>query len=103
MGSEQMATDVRRVTLTPTVVRQTLYYFGDTNLGEDGGHFVTRLFALTAAADEDNRGKLATLWPEHVTAFNIAARMGWGLDYLRGLAKAHELHAENMLDMGGAA
>ncbi|MBS1674452.1 MAG: hypothetical protein JSS74_10855 [Actinobacteria bacterium] len=90
-----------RVVLSPTVVRHTLWYFGDRNLGEDGGSFVARLFQLIAVADMENRGKLSEHWPEHVSAFAVAATTPWGMDWLRGLAKAAEVDVDQ-LDMIGA-
>lgn len=101
MGKQESGEMRARVLLSPTVVRQTLGYFGDGNLGEDGGHFVSRLFQLIAVADAENRGKLATLWPEHVEAFAVAATTPWGMDWLRGLAKAAEVGTDQ-LDMIGA-
>ena len=102
MGTKQEMTAMEsRVMLSPAVVRQTLWHFGDRNLGEDGGHFVARLFQLIAVADAENRGKLAGLWPEHVTAFAVVGTTPWGLDWLRGLAKAAERDVDQ-LDMIGA-
>lgn len=87
------------MSLSPKVVRQTLHFFGDTNLGEDGGGFVTRLFQLIAVADEENRAKLADIFPEHVAAFVVAGTTPWGIEWLRALSKSMELGDVEALDM----
>lgn len=80
-----------QVALSPEVVRHTLWWFGDRTYGTEPGHFITRLLNLISAADETNREKLASLWPEYVQAHGVVAREPWGLDLLLSLAKAELL------------
>lgn len=70
------------------VAQHVLWFFGDVNLGVDGGHFAQRLFALMSSADEENFEKLQSLWPEEAKALRAVQREPWGLDWLRSIVKA---------------
>lgn len=78
-----------RPVITLDVARHVLWHFGDTNLGQEPGHFVQRLLVLASAADEANLEKLRTGWPELIYAWESVARKPWGLDWLRGIVKDH--------------
>lgn len=77
-----------RLTLTLDQARALLHWFGDTNLGIDPGHFVTRLLALISCADDENKEILRGHWPELVYGFEKVQRTPWGLDWVRGIVKA---------------
>lgn len=79
------ATD--RPVVSLDVARAVLWHFGDTNLGQEPGHFVARLLVLASAADDDNLEKLRAGWPELIYAWENVSRKPWGLDWLRGIAK----------------
>lgn len=87
-----------RPVITLEVARQVLYHFGDSNLGQQPGHFVQRLLMLVSAADAENFEKLRAGWPEYVAAFEAVARKPWGLDWLRGIVKADLDARERGLD-----
>lgn len=76
-----------RPVITLDVARHVLWHFGDTNLGLQPGHFVSRLLVLVSAADEGNLEKLRAGWPERINAWESVARKPWGLDWLRGIVK----------------
>lgn len=76
-----------RPVITLDVARHVLWHFGDTNLGQEPGHFVQRLLVLASAADEDNLERVRAGWPELIHAWESVARKPWGLDWLRGIAK----------------
>jgi hypothetical protein len=90
-------------TVTAEVARGVLHYFGDSNLGRDEGSFFNRLLALFTAADTENRERLRALYPEHLHAWEMVLREGWGLEWLRGIAKAEMDHAESGLDFAAVA
>lgn len=99
-----LGTGSRRVHLSPEVVKHLLHYFGDTNYGRDGGHFVNRLLQLVAVADTINRELLAEHWPEYVAGFEVAAKTPWGIDWLRSLAKAElDGDADSLLPLSEVA
>lgn len=89
----------QRVTLSPKVVREVLWFLGDTNRGQEPGGFFSTLLLAVSRADVVNRAKLQNEYPEHVTALVIAQTTPWGLDWLRGLAQAAE---REQLDLIGA-
>lgn len=91
-----------RPVITVQVARHVLWHFGDTNLGVDGGHFITRLLATASAADTENIEKLRLGFPELIAAWESVARRPWGLDWLRGIVKADDAHAELGLDFAAA-
>jgi hypothetical protein len=69
------------------VARHVVLYFGDENLGQDGGHFVNSLIRTIGHADEANRELLAKVYPEYVLAVNAAQHEHWGMDWLRDIAR----------------
>jgi hypothetical protein len=89
--------------LSVEVARHAIHHFskGDDVLSLDGGHFVNRLFVLLSAADAENRAKLATLYPEHVQAFEAVTQKPWGLEWLRGIAKDELDRSDRQLDFAG--
>lgn len=91
-----------RPVVTVAVARAVLFHFGDTNLGLDGGHFVTRLLATASAADTENIEKLRLGFPELIAAWESVARRPWGLDWLRGIVKANDDRVELGLDFAAA-
>ena len=70
-------------------MRHTLFHYGDTNLGIQPSDFHQRLLLLLSASDTANLDRLATLWPDYVEAFRAVKEKPWGLDWLRGIAKAY--------------
>lgn len=86
--------ETERVTLSAQVVREALWLDGDQRLGTQPGMFITRLWQLFAAADPENRQKLAAEWPEYASAFSLLHFQVWGRDYLRALAVAEAQGAE---------
>lgn len=93
-----VAGELARKALPIDVVRHVLWHFGDTNLGMEPGHFVSRLLVLASSADPENLAKLAAQWPEYIEAWLAVSRKPWGLDWLRGIAKAELDRAEQGLD-----
>lgn len=89
---------MNRPVITVDVARHVLWHFGDTNLGVDGGHFVNRLLATASAADTENVERLRLGFPVLIAAWESVARRPWGLDWLRGIVKAHDEGAELGLD-----
>lgn len=85
------------------VARACLWHFGDTNLGIQPGHFVSRLFVLASAADEDNLARLRAGWPMHMAAFEAVKDKPWGLDWLRGIVKAEDEARELALDFAAVS
>lgn len=81
------ATTESQPTITLDIARHTLFWFGDTNLGIDGGHRINRFFDLLSASDQENIDKAATQWPIETAAWLAVARKPWGLDWLRGIVK----------------
>jgi hypothetical protein len=98
-----MPTTSDRPALTLPVVRHVLWHFGDQGLGQQPGHFVSRLLTLAASADPDNLDKLRNEWPEYITAFEAVRDTPWGLDWLRGIAKADLDHHDRGLDFSAVA
>lgn len=90
--------NAQRPVVTVRTARHVLHHFGDTNLGVDGGHFVTRLLATASAADTENIEKLRLGFPELIAAWESVARRPWGLDWLRGIVKAEDEARELALD-----
>lgn len=80
------------------VARHVLNWFGDTNLGLDGGTYVNRLLALVSCADEVHFEQLRTIEPTYVYAFEAVSRKPWGLEWLRGVVKADLDHTDLGLD-----
>jgi hypothetical protein len=98
-----MPTTSDRPALSLTVVRHVLWHFGDEVLGQQPGHFVSRLLTLAASADSDNLDRLRNEWPEYIAAFEAVRDTPWGLDWLRGIAKADLDHTERGLDFSAVA
>lgn len=73
--------------VTLKVARAVLWHFGDTNLGTDPGHFVSRLLGTVSAADDENLALLRGAYPDLIGAWEKVAREPWGLDWLRGVVK----------------
>jgi len=70
------------------VAQHILWHFGDTNVGVQPGHYVSRLMLLLSAADAENFEKLRGLYPEYAAGFELVARTTWGLDEVRSFIKA---------------
>jgi hypothetical protein len=70
-----------------SVVREVLWYYGDTDLGIEPDRFTVRLILLLEAADVAQLAKLAELYPELVAAFT-AGHEAWGIEWMRNKAKA---------------
>lgn len=80
---EAVAAPARQRVVSSRVARHALWHLGDNeNWAVQPGQFEQRLFALIDTADEDNRGKLAEVFPEHVIALRDG-RKSWGLTWLR--------------------
>jgi hypothetical protein len=95
-------TTIQRPTISLGVAQAVLWHFGDTNLGvEPGGFWTAQLVAMTRA-DLTNRAQLALAFPEHVAAVAAVKDEPWGLDWLRGIAKADLDNRERGLDFAVA-
>ncbi|MEQ6898979.1 hypothetical protein [Microbacterium sp. KR10-403] len=94
---------VEKTTLSGDTVRQVLGYLGDTNLGEQPRAVVDRILKLAEVADPATLDKVATEWGELAYAWFVARRTPWGIDWLRGLAKAELDGAEAGLDFTAVA
>lgn len=92
-----------RVTLSIETVRHLLWIEGDTNLGLDGGHFIAALIYTIRHADDENRAKLRTVYPEYVDGVVTLIREAWAFDWLRALAKAEFYRADLGLDLSAVA
>lgn len=95
-----MNTVMDRPVISLEVARHVLFHFGDTGLGVQPGHFVSRLLVLASSADTENLEKLRAGWPEYVAAFEAVSRKPWGLDWLRGIVKADLDKRDLGLDFG---
>lgn len=89
------------MTITLNAARAVLAYEGDTNYGQDGGHFTNCLIRAIKAADPVNVEKLRNEFPELVAA--VAEFKRGGIESLRGIAKAQLTHAEFGLDIEAVA
>ncbi|SDG23203.1 hypothetical protein [Microbacterium sp. 77mftsu3.1] len=97
MTTTQAATKPR-TRISFKVVQHALYFFGDSNLGVQPDHFERRLFQLLSAATQDELDRLATIYPEHVAAFELG-RNSWGVEALRQRAKGDLNAIPNQLDL----
>ena len=89
---------VEKVTLGLQPVREVLGFLGDSNLGVAPRPVVCRILQLANIADAETLEKVAAEWPELTYAWFVARRTAWGLDWLRGIAKAGLDGVEQGLD-----
>lgn len=87
-----------RPLVTFKAAQHALWHFGDSNLGVQPDHFVRRLYALMSAATAEDLDKLATIYPEHVAAFELG-RNSWGVEALRARVKGDLNAIPNQLDL----
>lgn len=67
--------------------RHVLYVLeGDTEYGEDPGHFTSLLIQTMAHADPDNTRRLTVLYGGLMVSVNIYKTKSGGVDFLRRLA-----------------
>lgn len=69
------------------VALHTLWFFGDTNNGQQPGKFTERLLLTISAADKTNRAKLGEVFPDYVEAYVAVSEKSWGLDWLQKIAR----------------
>lgn len=82
-------TTARVVTDWPLdVVRQVLWFFGDSSNGMQPGDFRNRLMLAVSGADQENREKLRQAFPELVGAMNEVQYEVGGLERLIAVSKA---------------
>jgi hypothetical protein len=80
------------------VAQSVLWHFGDSNLGQQPGSFVSRLLVTLGAADEENREKLRAAFPELVRTWELAALHPFGVETLRAIVKGQLDAAEAGID-----
>jgi|GEM_PF-2238533 len=84
------------------VARHVLWHFGDTNLGQEPGGFMSALLVAISRADALNGARLAAGFPAHVAAVTAVKNEPWGLEWLRGIVKADLDRRERGLDFTAA-
>lgn len=85
---KQMQEEVRpKISLES--IRAVLWYFGDRELGQEPGGFVSRLLDAMAHADGDNLVKLANEYQELAFCVEQAKNAEDGMDWMRSRVLAH--------------
>lgn len=69
-------------------IRAVLWYFGDRELGQEPGGFVSRLLDAMAHADGDNLVKLANEYQELAFCVEQAKQVSDGLEWMRSRVRA---------------